>query len=97
MSFWTAIVIIVALGVFADILKTRHRAQAGITRDWKGGEVVAAGNDRALEREVAELRERVPVGRLGRPEEVADLAAGLLRNPYLTSQVVSIDGGMHPR
>lgn len=45
----------------------------------------------------AELRERVPVGRLGRPEEVADLAAGLLRNPYLTSQVVSIDGGMHPR
>ena len=61
MSFWTAIVIIVALGVFADILKTRHRAQAGITRDWKGGEVVAAGNDRALEREVAELRERVKV------------------------------------
>ena len=61
MSFCTAIVIIVALGVFADILKTRHRAQAGITRDWKGGEVVAAGNDRALEREVAELRERVKV------------------------------------
>lgn len=45
----------------------------------------------------AELREQVPVGRLGQPEEVADLAVSILRNPYLTSQVVSLDGGMHPR
>jgi 3-oxoacyl-[acyl-carrier protein] reductase len=44
-----------------------------------------------------ELRDRVPVGRLGRPDEVADLAVAILRNPYLTSQVVSLDGGMHPR
>jgi 3-oxoacyl-[acyl-carrier protein] reductase len=39
----------------------------------------------------------VPVGRLGRPVEVADLAMAILRNPYLTSQVVSLDGGMYPR
>jgi 3-oxoacyl-[acyl-carrier protein] reductase len=44
-----------------------------------------------------ELRDRVPVGRLGQPEEVADLAMAMLRNPYLTNQVVSLDGGMHPR
>jgi 3-oxoacyl-[acyl-carrier protein] reductase len=44
-----------------------------------------------------ELRERVPVGRLGRPQEVADLAIAILRNPYLTNQVVSLDGGIHPR
>jgi 3-oxoacyl-[acyl-carrier protein] reductase len=44
-----------------------------------------------------ELRGRVPVGRLGRPAEVADLALAILRNPYLTSQVISLDGGMHPR
>ncbi len=43
-----------------------------------------------------ELRQRVPVGRLGRPAEVADLALAVLRNPYLTSQVISIDGGMYP-
>ena len=43
------------------------------------------------------LRERVPVGRLGRPEEVADLALAILRNAYLTNQVVSLDGGIHPR
>lgn len=44
-----------------------------------------------------ELRELVPVGRLGQPAEVADLAVAVLRNPYVTNQVISIDGGMHPR
>ena len=43
-----------------------------------------------------ELRARVPVGRLGQPDEVADLAMAMLRNPYMTSQVVSVDGGMYP-
>jgi 3-oxoacyl-[acyl-carrier protein] reductase len=37
------------------------------------------------------------VGRLGRPEEVADLAMAMLRNPYLTSKVVVLDGGVLPR
>jgi 3-oxoacyl-[acyl-carrier protein] reductase len=44
-----------------------------------------------------ELRRQVPVGRLGRPAEVADLALAVLGNPYLTSQVVCLDGGMYPR
>jgi 3-oxoacyl-[acyl-carrier protein] reductase len=43
-----------------------------------------------------ELAARIPVGRLGRPDEVADLAVAILRNGYLTNQVISIDGGMHP-
>jgi len=44
-----------------------------------------------------ELRRRVPVGRLGRPAEVADLALAVLRNSYLTNQVISCDGGIYPR
>jgi 3-oxoacyl-[acyl-carrier protein] reductase len=44
----------------------------------------------------AELAARVPVGRLGRPEEVADLALAMLANGYLTGQVVLIDGGTRP-
>jgi 3-oxoacyl-[acyl-carrier protein] reductase len=40
---------------------------------------------------------RVPVGRFGRPEEVADLAIAVLGNGYLTNQVLSIDGGSYPR
>jgi 3-oxoacyl-[acyl-carrier protein] reductase len=43
-----------------------------------------------------ELASRVPVGRLGTPEEVADLALAVLRNGYVTNQVISIDGGIHP-
>jgi 3-oxoacyl-[acyl-carrier protein] reductase len=44
-----------------------------------------------------ELRARIPAGRLGQPEEVADLAAAILANGYLTNQVISLDGGMYPR
>ena len=43
-----------------------------------------------------ELATRVPVQRLGRPEEVADLMVAILGNGYVTNQVISIDGGMHP-
>jgi 3-oxoacyl-[acyl-carrier protein] reductase len=46
--------------------------------------------------EPGELAARVPVGRLGTPAEVADLALAILRNGYVTNQVVSVDGGMHP-
>jgi 3-oxoacyl-[acyl-carrier protein] reductase len=44
--------------------------------------------------EPEELVARIPVGRLGRPEEVADLALAMLRNGYMTNQVVLIDGGI---
>ena len=47
--------------------------------------------------EPGELAGRVPVGRLGQPDEVADLALAMLRNAYLTNQVISLDGGMYPR
>jgi 3-oxoacyl-[acyl-carrier protein] reductase len=43
-----------------------------------------------------ELAARVPVGRLGTPGEVADLGLALIRNGYVTNQVVSVDGGIHP-
>jgi 3-oxoacyl-[acyl-carrier protein] reductase len=47
--------------------------------------------------EPEQLRQLVPVGRLGRPAEVGDLAIAILRAPYLTNQVISLDGGIHPR
>jgi 3-oxoacyl-[acyl-carrier protein] reductase len=39
----------------------------------------------------------IPVGRLGQPHEVADLALAVLGNGYLTNQVMLLDGGLHPR
>ncbi len=44
-----------------------------------------------------QLASAIPVGRVGRPEEVADLALAVLRNGYVTAHVFPIDGGMHPR
>ena len=43
-----------------------------------------------------ELAQRVPVGRLGKPDEVADLTLAVIRNGYITNQVIGIDGGMFP-
>lgn len=43
------------------------------------------------------LRTPPPIGRFGRSVEVADLAVAVLRNGYVTSQVIGVDGGIYPR
>jgi 3-oxoacyl-[acyl-carrier protein] reductase len=43
-----------------------------------------------------QLAARLPVGRLGRPEEVADLIASIVANGFLTNQSILVDGGWHP-
>jgi 3-oxoacyl-[acyl-carrier protein] reductase len=43
------------------------------------------------------IAERIPVGRLGRAEEVAEVVLSLVMNPYITSQTLLVDGGVYPR
>ncbi len=44
--------------------------------------------------EIAALCETIPAGRMGRPEEVAELAFFLANAPsYLTGQIIGLDGG----
>jgi 3-oxoacyl-[acyl-carrier protein] reductase len=50
-----------------------------------------------LPSDTSELASAVPVERVGTPQEVADLALAVLRNGYLTNQVLVIDGGRYPR
>lgn len=45
----------------------------------------------------ADLARRIPAGRLGEPDEVADLVLALVRNGFINAQTVGIDGGLHPR
>ncbi len=46
------------------------------------------------EEALAQLARRIPVGRLGRAGEVADLVSAIVANPYLTNQSILIDGGI---
>jgi 3-oxoacyl-[acyl-carrier protein] reductase len=38
---------------------------------------------------------RIPVGRMGRPEEVAQVVLTVLDNAYMTGQTVQVNGGLH--
>ncbi len=40
--------------------------------------------------------ERIPVGRFGRPEEVAEMAVAVLGNGYVTGQTLQVNGGIYP-
>ena len=47
-----------------------------------------------LGRETLEqLAREIPLGRLGRPEEIAETVLHLVNSPYITGQVVTVDGG----
>ncbi|HEX8035214.1 MAG TPA: SDR family NAD(P)-dependent oxidoreductase [Ktedonobacterales bacterium] len=43
------------------------------------------------------LLANVPVGRFGKPEEVADAVFMLVANPFITAQTIAVDGGLYPR
>ena len=38
--------------------------------------------------------DKIPLGRLGSVEEVADAAAFLVKNPYAHNTVLNLDGGL---
>ncbi|MGB9699117.1 MAG: SDR family NAD(P)-dependent oxidoreductase [Thermodesulfobacteriota bacterium] len=42
-------------------------------------------------------RSKIPLGRLGRPEEVAEAVVLLVGNEYITGQVIALNGGMYFR
>ncbi|TMD33844.1 MAG: SDR family NAD(P)-dependent oxidoreductase [Chloroflexi bacterium] len=44
----------------------------------------------------SELMTRIPVGRLGKPEDVVEAILMLVVNSYMTNQTILVDGGMYP-
>lgn len=51
-------------------------------------------NGHLSEKELAAILEEIPAGRMGRPEEAAELVHLLAQAPsYLTGQVIALDGG----
>jgi NAD(P)-dependent dehydrogenase (short-subunit alcohol dehydrogenase family) len=61
-----------------------------VDTDW--WERVGTGEQRAGV--LAGFTSHIPAGRPGRPEEVADVIAMLVRNAYLTGVVIPVDGGL---
>ncbi|TVY71283.1 3-oxoacyl-[acyl-carrier-protein] reductase FabG [Lachnellula suecica] len=43
-----------------------------------------------------ELKAKIPVGRLGKPEEIASVVEVMVGNGYISNKVWAIDGGWHP-
>ncbi len=41
-----------------------------------------------------EMAARIPLGRMGYPEEVAQAVMLLVNNPYMTGQTIAMSGGM---
>ncbi|KAJ4290278.1 hypothetical protein N0V90_010493 [Kalmusia sp. IMI 367209] len=44
-----------------------------------------------------ELSKKVPVGRLGTPDEVAETVLWMINTSYVTNKVIAVDGGMVPQ
>ena len=68
MSFWTAIVVIVAIGAVTSVLKSRYNAKAGITEDYMGNQTLNSlpspereAREQAAKEEIAQLKERIAV------------------------------------
>jgi 3-oxoacyl-[acyl-carrier protein] reductase len=55
------------------------------------------GDTRMLPVDPNTANDAIPVGRLGRPDEVADMAIAMVRNGYLTNKVITLDGGLLAR
>ena len=61
MTFWTALVVIVAIIAVTELIKAKHRARHGITTDHMGNETAVERENGELKREVEDLRERIKV------------------------------------
>jgi 3-oxoacyl-[acyl-carrier protein] reductase len=77
-----------------------HHLAARVARDGVTVNALAPaliGDTRMLPVDPTTANDALPVGRLGQPGEVADLAIAMLHNGYLTNKVVTLDGGLLPR
>ena len=83
MSLWTAIVLIVAIAMGAEVIRTRINARAGIVLDDEGKPIATQrADEEALRAEIGELKERIKVleriatddrKRLGLADEIESL------------------------
>ena len=59
------------------------------------GVVHTAMNARFTSEELRAMEEDIPVGRMGEPEEIARAILFLGSEPYITGQILGVNGGAH--
>ena len=72
----------------------KELASRGITVNAVAPGLIDTDMTRKLGLREDELKAAIPLGRAGKPEEVAEAAAFLLQADYITGEVLRIDGGM---
>ena len=50
-------------------------------------------NNDLTEEELKELEQEIPLGRIGKAEDIAKCVKMLIENTYITGQVITVDGG----
>ena len=51
-------------------------------------------NKDLTKKEIEELEKEIPLGRMGKPEEIANCVKWLTENEYITGQIITIDRWM---
>ncbi len=72
----------------------RELAPKGVTCNAVAPGFVATDMTEKLGLDADTVAQRVPLGRMARPEEIADAVAFLLQADYITGQVLHVDGGI---
>ncbi|KAF2677451.1 3-oxoacyl-reductase [Lentithecium fluviatile CBS 122367] len=70
-------------------------AKKGITVN--GVAPALIGETKMLTGDPEELARKIPVGRLGMPDEVAGTVLWMIETGYVTNKVIAVDGGMVPQ
>jgi NAD(P)-dependent dehydrogenase (short-subunit alcohol dehydrogenase family) len=90
------------------VVPRKEGGNASVERnELKGKTALVTGAAKRLGRAIAlaladdayplKLAEKLPLRRLGAPEDVADAVAFLLKSDFITEQVIFVDGASHIR
>ena len=80
------------LGLTKSLAK--ELASRGVTANAVAPGFIETDMTAALALSDEQLRAAVPLGRMARPEEIADAVAFLLQSDYITGQVLGVNGGL---
>lgn len=82
------------LGLFTRMMAVKFAPGIQVNAVAPGLILPPEGKDRAY---LEELKDALPMKKIGAPEHVADAVLFLLRSEFITGQVIYVDGGRHLR